>query len=102
MDQEQIEALLKKRYADGKVDTGLFNAGIRYVVMDIVDDEFTFQWFDHIETIDTDGDDDDDDQGSAGSDTGPDIDPVGGGDPDSFSPKGMDDAERQAGLRDPD
>lgn len=52
MDKEQIESLLMQAYQDGKADTGLYDAGIRYVVMDNVDGKLTFTWFDHIQTLD--------------------------------------------------
>ncbi|MCY1165284.1 hypothetical protein D9M73_51870 [compost metagenome] len=52
MDREQIEALLKQAYEDGKADAGLYDAGIRYVVMDNVDGALTFTWFDQIQTLD--------------------------------------------------
>ena len=45
MDQEQIEALLKKKYEAGEVETGLYKTGLQFVVMDTVDDQVTFQWF---------------------------------------------------------
>ena len=52
MDREQIEALLKRAYESGKADAGLYDAGIRYVVMDNVDGALTFTWFEHIRTLD--------------------------------------------------
>lgn len=52
MDQKEIEALLRAKYEDGGMGTGLFNAGVQYVVMDNVDGELTFTWFDTMNTID--------------------------------------------------
>ena len=45
MDQEQIEALLKKKYEAGEAESGLYNTGLQFVVMDTVDGQVTFQWF---------------------------------------------------------
>lgn len=45
MDREEIEAALKTKYEAGECDTGLFNTGIQFVVMDNVNGELCFQWF---------------------------------------------------------
>ncbi len=45
MDREQIEALLKQKYYAGEAETGLYNTGLQFVVMDEVSGELTFQWF---------------------------------------------------------
>lgn len=45
MDRSEIEALLKQKYESGEAETGLYNTGLQFVVMDMVDDELTFQWF---------------------------------------------------------
>lgn len=52
MDQNEIEALLRAKYEAGEVSAGLFDAGIQYVVMDNVDGELTFTWFDTMKSID--------------------------------------------------
>lgn len=52
MDREQIEALLKHKYEDGEICTGLYDAGLQYVVMDVVGSQITFQWFSTMETLD--------------------------------------------------
>jgi hypothetical protein len=44
--REEIEAFLKAKYEAGEAETGLFSTGPAYVVMDRVDDAFTFEWFD--------------------------------------------------------
>lgn len=43
---EEIEAALRAKYEAGELDTGLFNTGICWVVMDNIDGELQFQWFD--------------------------------------------------------
>lgn len=46
--QEEIEAFLRAKLATGEAETGLYDLGLSYVVVDRVgaDDEVTFQWFD--------------------------------------------------------
>lgn len=44
--RDEIETALRARYEAGELDTGLFNTGICWVVMDNVNGELTFQWFD--------------------------------------------------------
>ena len=51
MTQEEVEALLRTKYETGEISSGLFDAGIRYVVLDSVGDELTFTWFDTVESI---------------------------------------------------
>lgn len=53
MDRKQIEATLTLAYEGGRAEAGLYDAGIRYVVMDCVAGELTFTWFDSINTIDS-------------------------------------------------
>lgn len=48
----EIEALLKAKYEAGEAETGLFSTGVSYVVMDRVDDEFTFDWFEVAHPVD--------------------------------------------------
>lgn len=49
--REQIQAHLIQAYQEEKSDTGLFSTDVGYVVMDRVDGEFTFAWFDEMEKI---------------------------------------------------
>lgn len=52
MDQAAIEALLKQKHLEGLADTGLYDAGLQYVVMDVVGENYTFQWFSSMRTLD--------------------------------------------------
>lgn len=52
MSKEEVEALLRAKYESGIVCAGLFDAGIQYVVMDNVDGQLTFTWFEAMEKID--------------------------------------------------
>lgn len=52
MDREQIESLLKQAYQAGKADTGLYDTGLQHVVMDNVEGELTFTWFESVNTLD--------------------------------------------------
>lgn len=56
MMQEEIEALLAAKIEAGEAETGLYNAGLQYVVVDrIMDgktDRLTFQWFSNMQAID--------------------------------------------------
>lgn len=52
MDREELEALLKAKIEAGEAETGLYNTGLQYVVVDIVGDEITFQWFSNMMTVD--------------------------------------------------
>ncbi len=45
--QDEIEKFLKAMISIGKAETGLYSTGISYVVVDRVNEEFTFQWFDY-------------------------------------------------------
>ncbi len=45
MDRNEVEALLTRKYEAGEAETGLYNTGLQFVVMDVVDGEVTFQWF---------------------------------------------------------
>ena len=45
MDQDQIESLLKQKYESGEAETGLYNTGLQFVVMDVVNGQMTFEWF---------------------------------------------------------
>lgn len=53
---EEIEALLRAKIASGHADTGLYDTGLKYVVVDTVsngkNDELTFTWFETLRTID--------------------------------------------------
>ena len=46
-----VEALLRQKYEDGEADSGLFDTGLCYVVMDNVDGELMFTWFDHMREV---------------------------------------------------
>jgi len=50
--REEIEAALRAKYEAGELDTGLFNTGLQWVVMDNVDGALEFQWFDEAVHID--------------------------------------------------
>ncbi|MDO8728560.1 MAG: hypothetical protein Q7K26_01565 [bacterium] len=56
MDQEEIEALIKAMIESGEAETGLYNAGLQYVVVDVVNDgkadKVTFQWFGEMKLVD--------------------------------------------------
>ena len=52
MDREELEALLKAKIEAGEAETGLYNTGLQYVVVDIVGEEITFQWFSNMMTVD--------------------------------------------------
>ncbi len=56
MTREEIENLIQSKIRAGEADTGLYNSGLQYVVVDIVNDgkadRTTFQWFDAMMTID--------------------------------------------------
>ena len=54
IDHQQIEAQLRAKLEAGQIETGLFNVGLQYVVMDRVGskDELTFAWFDEVKSID--------------------------------------------------
>lgn len=47
--QEEIEAFLREKLASGEAETGLYDLGLSFVVVDRVgpDQEVTFQWFGH-------------------------------------------------------
>lgn len=52
--REEIEAALRAKYEAGDVDTGLFNTGLCWVVMDAADGELVFQWFEvelHVDQV---------------------------------------------------
>ena len=51
MDREEVEALLKAKYEAGEADTGLYDTGLQFVVMDVVGGEVTFQWFSSSRTL---------------------------------------------------
>lgn len=52
MSREEIEALLAQKYEAGEADTGLYNTGLQFVVMDVVDGRMEFQWFESAESVD--------------------------------------------------
>lgn len=43
--REEMEAVLKAKIEAGEAETGLYETGLAYVVVDFVDDEVTFEWF---------------------------------------------------------
>lgn len=43
--REDIEALIKSKIDADEAETGLYNTGLAYVVVDRVDGEVTFEWF---------------------------------------------------------
>lgn len=43
--REEIEAVLKAKIEAGEAETGLYDTGLRFVVVDRVNGEFTFEWF---------------------------------------------------------
>ena len=52
MDRDEVEALLKAKYEAGEADTGLYDTGLQYVVMDNVGGTLSFQWFASAHTLD--------------------------------------------------
>lgn len=50
--RDGIEAALRAKYEAGELDSGLFNTGLSWVVMDNVDGELQFQWFDEAMLLD--------------------------------------------------
>lgn len=44
--REEIESVLKARIEADAAETGLYDTGLWFVVVDRVNGEFTFQWFD--------------------------------------------------------
>lgn len=46
--QEEVEAFLRTKLESGEAETGLYNLGLSFVVVDRVgpDQAITFQWFD--------------------------------------------------------
>ncbi|MFP3637608.1 hypothetical protein [Paraburkholderia sp. SIMBA_054] len=51
MTMEEVEAALSAAYDANKADTGLYNAGLKMVVFDVVDGRKTFAWFDHAKDL---------------------------------------------------
>lgn len=46
--RDDIEAVIKAKIEAGDAETGLYDIGLSYVVVDFVDGEgMTFQWFEH-------------------------------------------------------
>lgn len=45
--REEIEAKLQAKYEQGEAETGLYDTGLCYVVMDRVDGKFQFNWFEN-------------------------------------------------------
>jgi hypothetical protein len=43
--QEEIEAVLRLRIEADSAETGLYQTGFAYVVVDRIDGKITFQWF---------------------------------------------------------
>jgi hypothetical protein len=56
MTRDEIENLIKAKVLAHDADTGLYDTGLQYVVVDIVNngngDEITFQWFESMRTVD--------------------------------------------------
>lgn len=56
MTRDEVEALIKAKIESGDADTGLYDTGLQYVVVDIVNegkgDQFTFTWFENLRTVD--------------------------------------------------
>lgn len=52
MGRDEVEALLKAKFDAGEADTGLYDTGLEFVVMDVVDCKVTFQWFASSRTLD--------------------------------------------------
>lgn len=52
MDRDEVEALLKAKYEASEADTGLYDTGLQFVVMDVIGGEVTFQWFASSQTLD--------------------------------------------------
>ncbi|RTL29327.1 MAG: hypothetical protein EKK47_13575 [Burkholderiales bacterium] len=50
--RDEIETALRAKYEVGELATGLFNTGICWVVMDNVNGELAFQWFDEAVHLD--------------------------------------------------
>ena len=50
--QESIEATLRARHAAGELETGLFSVKGQYVVMEAVDEQLVFTWFDEMTSLD--------------------------------------------------
>ena len=46
--ERDIELEMAAQLAAGEIETGLFRVGAKFVVMDRVDDEVTFVWFDEM------------------------------------------------------
>lgn len=44
--REEVEAFLRTKLDSGDAETGLYNLGLGYVVVDRVDGKVTYQWFD--------------------------------------------------------
>jgi hypothetical protein len=45
--REEIEAFLEPKIKAGEADTGLYDVGLSYVVVDVVGGKVTFEWFSH-------------------------------------------------------
>jgi hypothetical protein len=43
--REDMEALIRSKVDADEAETGLYNIGLAYVVVDRVDGKVTFQWF---------------------------------------------------------
>lgn len=43
--REEIEAVIKAKLEAGEAETGLYDTGLWFVVVDRVNNEVTFQWF---------------------------------------------------------
>lgn len=52
MDRDEVEALLQAKYEAGEADTGLYDTGLQFVVMDVADGKVVFQWFSSPRSLD--------------------------------------------------
>lgn len=50
--REEIEAILKAKIEADEAETGLYDTGLWFVIVDRVNGEFTFQWFDSAMQLD--------------------------------------------------
>jgi len=46
--RERVESQLRAKYETGDADTGLYRDGSWYLVMDVVEAEMTFTWFEQV------------------------------------------------------
>lgn len=47
--REEIESIIKAKIQAGEAETGLYDVGLSYVVVDdVIGEGIVFQWFDHM------------------------------------------------------